>query len=84
LKVTKKQWEKIRHLETFDTDVFYDYFIEAGGNKMSIQQFAELFHQINGQVVASSSGLKRITQDSCVRRLKEYYERKFGNEQDDT
>lgn len=80
--MTKDEWEKERKKDIHSIEVYFKYYREKGGKLDDISQFSSIFHQMNGQIISCESGIKQLSQESALKRLRDYYDQKFEMNED--
>lgn len=77
--ITKEQWESIRNMEEIPLYVWYEYYRENGGTIEDLGVFENTFHKIMAQqpLVITRKGPVRLSFDSAVNRIYDYYYNKF-------
>ena len=78
--VTKEKWLEVRSQQFIPLEVCFEYYKEQGGKVDNIIEFGKIFSDMltKNAIVPTSSGPKRVSNDSARNRIHQYYNTKFG------
>lgn len=78
--MTAQRWEQIRNLKEVPVDVWHEYYLEVGGYIQDREMFWQIFADLlasNSYIRNSKGTLVRLTLNTALRRLYDYYNQKF-------
>lgn len=77
--MTKEQWIQIRDQFHIPIEVWFDYYRERGGSIQDLQTFTITFYEIlpKNHIVQTNKWTRKITFETAVKQLFEYYNNKF-------
>ena len=79
--LTKENWEHWREMPNIPIDVWFSFYKEKGGILDDVVEFTKIFITFinNKATVQGSDGvMKEITPQGAFKKMKEYYDAKFG------
>jgi hypothetical protein len=79
--MTRDNWCIVRQMEEIPVAVFFEFYLEMGGVIRDYMSFSNYFSRMCSQepnVYTKQSDYKKVTYGSCVMKLFQHYDTKFG------
>lgn len=78
--MTKVEWEEIRNMNEIPISLWFEYYTEMGGFIKDINEFQSILWQVlaKGLIFIVQGKPRRLSFDSAVNRIYEYYSNKFS------